>query len=129
MSGAVTAERKRAMQTMSLEELRQWRREKKDFLLLNVLDASTFQKGHVPGSRNAPLGSSDFEQQAERQAGRKNRPVVVYCASMTCDASTKAARRLEEAGFTDVHDFKGGMKTWQDAGEPLESATHEAGGL
>ena len=117
------------MQMMSLDELRQWRRQKKDFLFLNVLDAATFEAGHLPGSRNVPLGSSDFERQVERQAGRKDRPVVVYCASMTCDASTKAARRLEEAGFTVVHDFKGGMKTWQEAGEPLESEGQHAGGL
>ncbi|HEX5009828.1 MAG TPA: rhodanese-like domain-containing protein [Planctomycetota bacterium] len=116
------------MQTMSLDELRQWRRQKKDFLLLDVLDDSQFQQGHVPGSRSAPVALPDFEQQVARQAGRKDRPVVVYCASMTCDASTRAARRLEDAGFTDVHDFKGGMKTWQEAGEAVESLNQAGSG-
>jgi len=46
--------------------------------------------------------------------------VVVYCANAECDASPKAAERLEEAGFTDVVDYQGGTQSWEEAGLAIE---------
>ena len=110
------------MKTITLDALREWRRQRRDFLLLNVLDARAFEQGHVPGSHNVPVSSADFERQVERLAGRKDRAGVVYCASLTCDASTRAAHQLEAAGFTNVHEFEGGLQAWRGAGEPIETS-------
>jgi rhodanese-related sulfurtransferase len=40
--------------------------------------------------------------------------------------SSQAARKLEEAGFTNVHDYEGGTKAWQEAGLPVEGETIHA---
>lgn len=40
-----------------------------------------------------------------------------------CDSSTKAAKRLDAAGFESVYDFEAGAKGWQEAGEKLEAPT------
>ena len=63
----------------------------------------------------------DFVAAVEGIAGRKARPIVVYCANKICQASPKAAINLERAGFTDVTDFEGGMAEWKEAGYEVES--------
>jgi len=47
-------------------------------------------------------------------------PVVVYCASDTCQNSHIAARVLEQIGYTDVAVYAGGKKDWSEAGLPVE---------
>ena len=54
--------------------------------------------------------------------GKKDKPIVVYCASTTCDASPKAARRLNEAGFSKVYDYEGGVKAWKESGLELKGS-------
>jgi rhodanese-related sulfurtransferase len=88
-------------------------------LIINVLDQSQYRRRHIPGSENIPLAADDFIQRVEEVAGTKQRPVIVYCASATCDASPKAAQRLEEDGFTQVYDYEGGMDAWVQAQLPV----------
>ncbi|HZJ71899.1 MAG TPA: rhodanese-like domain-containing protein [Planctomycetota bacterium] len=102
------------MNTIDAKTLKQWQADHRSFLLLDVLNADSFAKDHIPGSVNVPLDAPDFAQQVERLAGDKARAIVTYCASMECDASTRAARQLNAAGFTDVTDFKGGLKEWNE---------------
>lgn len=88
--------------------------------VINVLDSDTFEDKHIPGSVNIPMESEDFVERVEQRLGGKSQPVVVYCASTQCDASEKAARQLEEAGFTNVQDFESGVEGWEQAGYQLE---------
>lgn len=104
------------MRTINAEQLRH-RLEKSDEIpVINVLDPEQFRKEHVPGSANVPLSDSRFVERVEQIVGDKNSEVIVYCASRECDASEKAGAKLEEAGFTNVHDFEGGMKEWKGSG-------------
>lgn len=107
------------MHTLTTQEMQQKTRQG-DPLVINVLDQSEFEKHHIPGSKNIPLKSGDFSQRVEEAAGSKDRSIVVYCASKQCDASDKAAEQLERNGFTNIYDFEGGMKDWEDAGLPVE---------
>lgn len=85
--------------------------------LINVLSEEDFQEAYIPGSSNVPVGREDFVARVEELAGGKDTPVVVYSATADCTASRDAARKLEDAGFTNVYDFEGGMEAWLDAGE------------
>lgn len=114
------------MKTISIDQLKQWKTEQKDFLLINVLDPEAFGREHALASKNVPLSRDDFEATVMRMAGTKDRPVVVYCASTDCDASAKAAKRLDAAGFKNVYDFEGGLKAWKADGQPVGS-TAKAG--
>ena len=49
----------------------------------------------------------------------KSREVIVYCASVKCDASRRAAEMLTVLGF-DVKAYEGGIKEWKEAGLPIE---------
>lgn len=102
------------MKAISLDELRTMMHEDKDFALINVLGRDAFKQQHIPMSVNIPGDQGDFAEQVEAVNGGKERTIVVYCASFDCQASPKAAEKLERAGFKNVLDFEGGTKEWFD---------------
>ena len=108
------------MQTLSTEQLKEMRDGNEDFTFLNVLPEEYYRKQHIPGSENIPEKDKNFVQRVEQQAGSKDRKIVVYCANTECSASPNAAKKLEEAGFTNVLDYEGGTQAWKDAGLPIE---------
>lgn len=90
--------------------------------VVNVLEPKWYELGFIKGSLKIPLS------QLEQRAGElnKSQPVVTYCASYSCDSSTKAAQWLAAQGF-DVRAYEGGIKEWTAAGLPVEGATAKAG--
>ncbi|PIR52526.1 rhodanese-like domain-containing protein [Candidatus Peregrinibacteria bacterium CG10_big_fil_rev_8_21_14_0_10_49_10] len=89
-----------------------------DFVLLNALGAEQFAQMHIPGSVNIP--TDEVGKRAEKEIPEKNKLIVTYCASELCKASPQAASTLESMGYTNVKEFKGGLKGWEGAGYKLE---------
>jgi len=58
--------------------------------------------------------------------GRQDRPMVFYCASTQCWMSYNAALRAIRMGYRQVLWYRGGLQSWQQAGQPVQSA--QAGG-
>jgi len=100
------------------------KQENKNLKVINVLEEKYFKKEHLPESINIPEGSETFLEAVEKELGSKTDPVVVYCASLECDASPKAARKLEDAGYTQVYDFEGGVKEWKENNLPIVLGGH-----
>lgn len=109
------------MKTLTTEQVKAKRDKTEDFALINVLDTDKFREAHIPDSQNVPVLDENFEAKVEELVGSKEKEVVVYCASQSCDASPAAAKKLEAAGFTQVYDYEGGTKAWKEAGLPLET--------
>jgi rhodanese-related sulfurtransferase len=107
------------MKTIDANRLKALLDSNEDVLLVNTLNAGSFETTQIPGAVNIPLDSEHFVRRVEEQAGGKEKPVVVYCASQECNSSEKAAERLEDAGFTAVTDFAGGFKAWQENSEAV----------
>ncbi|MBD3163023.1 MAG: rhodanese-like domain-containing protein [Candidatus Eisenbacteria bacterium] len=112
------------MKKLSTEELMDLRRKHGDdgVTIVNVLKDTVFAKEHIPGSVNVPLKADDFARRVEKEAGGKEKPIVVHDADDTCDGSQQAARTLEDAGFREVYDYDGGIKDWREAGHPTEGS-------
>lgn len=110
------------MKSIGTESLQQLMREQRDVPIINVLDEEQYRKQHIKGTINIPYSSGDFAERVKSSVKSKADPVVVYCASESCDASTKAAKTLEKDGFEHVYDFEGGTQAWQDAKLPVESS-------
>jgi rhodanese-related sulfurtransferase len=89
--------------------------------LVDVLARSSFIKEHIKGAISLP--ATEIEEKADLLLKRE-KTVVVYCASFECQASTSAAKKLIELGFTKVIDYKGGLKDYKRAGLPLEGELH-----
>ncbi len=107
------------MQPISREELNV-RLASDDLTVVEVLDPKYYRKFHLPGAINVPLGN-DFDTQIEKAVPDKNAPVVVYCMDTECDASPKAAQRMEALGYRQVFDYEAGKVDWQEAGLPTET--------
>ena len=108
------------MKTITTDQLKQSREKKENLTLVNTLAPDAFEKTRIPGAVNVPLEASDFAKRVEQEAGGKDKPVVVYCASQQCNSSEKAALKLKEAGFTDVKRYTGGAAAWTKEVEEVE---------
>ena len=106
------------MRTVTTDELQRLRQQ--DVNVINVLGEEQFKEKHIPGSRNVPMDRDDFVEKVSDLVGYKKSPVVVYCADKSCNASPKAAKKLEQAGFGSVFDYEGGVQEWEKAGLNLE---------
>jgi rhodanese-related sulfurtransferase len=85
-------------------------------VLINTLPRAAHEAKHIPGSVNVPVDDID---RVDALVPNKDEPIVVYCANADCEASPKAAQRLEEMGYTNVSDFEDGYAGWRQAGHPL----------
>jgi len=110
------------MRTVDTQEFQKLTESDDNVTIVNVLPREKFEERHIPGSVSIPLQEPNFEDRVEEAAGGKSATVVVYCANEDCDASPKAAEKLEEAGFEDVIDFTGGTAAWNEAGLEVETA-------
>ncbi len=97
-------------------------------VLINVLGEENFANEHIPGSINIPVNAPDFLEQVEDHVASKDEEIVVYCAHEQCSASEQAGDRLEDAGYTNVCRFTGGMKEWKDGGGEIEGRGVSAAG-
>lgn len=106
--------------TLTKDDLSKMIESNEDFLLVNVLPKESFDEGHIPKSINIPLEDEGFEEGFMGIANKDDK-IVVYCASFECNASDKAAKKLEGLGFKKVYDYEGGMKDWKDSGYEIEN--------
>ena len=88
--------------------------------VIEVLPREYFEKFHLPGARNVPLNDA-FPRRIQELVPDKSQPVLVYCLDEECDASPKAAGKLEELGYQDVYVYEAGKMDWREAGLPVES--------
>ncbi len=85
-------------------------------LVLDVRQPQEFAAGHLPKARHIPLG--DLAARIGEIAKFKDKPVIVTCRSGARAGS--ACRALKKAGFTSVHNLKGGVPAWEQANLPVE---------
>jgi rhodanese-related sulfurtransferase len=107
------------MKTISREELNE-RLANDGITLVEVLAPKYYKKFHLPGAINVPL-DDDFDEQIQKAVPDKDRTVVVYCHDAECQASPKAARRMDELGYRHVLDYEDGKMDWKTADLPIES--------
>lgn len=85
-----------------------------DMLVVNVLPQKYYDDCHITGSINAPLP----ELVERAQNWDRSQKIVIYCALDECDAGEKGCILLSQMGFTNVSDYKGGIKEWFQLGYP-----------
>jgi rhodanese-related sulfurtransferase len=87
------------------------------FLVVDCRSPESFAKGHVPGAVNLPYRTISPETTARFA---KDKAIVSYCTSVSCNASTKGAVRLATLGFR-VKEMLGGIEGWKAEGYPVET--------
>lgn len=111
------------IRNISTDELKDMMDSGESFVLVNVLDADSFEDEHICGSINIPVDQVD--EKAPGFIG-KDETVIVYCSGPDCKASGRAADKLESLGFSDIWRFQGGIEEWKNAGLCLEGRIYAA---
>jgi rhodanese-related sulfurtransferase len=90
-------------------------------LVVDVRDGTEVAQGKVKGAVHAQRGLIEFKADPEMPthdpAFRKDRTVIVYCASG--GRSALAGKTLQDMGYTDVRNL-GQFKAWVEAGGEVE---------
>jgi len=89
--------------------------------VLDVRTEGEYRDGHVPGAMHISFLS--VGSRIDEIPVAKDQPVVVYCAHGP--RAAWAARKLRNAGFTDVSYLEGHMTSWEKDGLPLERAPED----
>jgi rhodanese-related sulfurtransferase len=91
-------------------------RDDKSVIVLDARPAVFFGLGHVPGALSLPR--DDFEEGYARVGAvlPKDRTLVVYCASETCEDAGLVRAALMRLGHAKIMIFHGGWSEWREAG-------------
>ena len=92
---------------------------REDAVVIDVRETSEYVEGHLPESRNIPLGQ--LEQRLGELEKRKEAPVILVCQNGA--RSAEACKKLEALGFTRAHNLDGGVAGWRSAGLPLKKGS------
>lgn len=106
------------VRSISLDHLKRMMDSGEPFVLVDVRTRNDFDKEHIKSARSLPLDEIDESVKARL---RSDDPIIVYCDSFICSASTSASKMLTRLGYTNVRDYKGGLREWKQAGLPTES--------
>ncbi len=80
-----------------------------DVQLVDVRTPNEYKAGHIDDAVN--IGISDMDAFiAKFNKLDKSKPLYVYC--MMGGRSHMASVKLQELGFQEIYDFKGGYKAW-----------------
>ena len=83
---------------------------------LDVREDHEFAKDHAKGAHH--LGKGIIERDVETRIPNKEKAILLYCGGGY--RSVLAADALRQMGYTNVMSMDGGIKTWRDAGYPME---------
>ena len=99
------------MKEVTVQELKQKMDNNQDFQLIDVRETFEYETSNLNGE-NIPLGGILIE--ADKIATDK--PVIMQCRSGKRSAA--AVMQLEQLGFTNLYNLKGGILAWQEAFDP-----------
>lgn len=83
-------------------------------LIIDARSKSEYDSGHIPGAISMP--SIDFYRILPdfEKSHNQSTAIIVYCASRHCGISHTIAEKLNEAGYTNVSVYRGGMQEWRE---------------
>lgn len=92
---------KREVKEVNLDEINL-----NEYILIDVRSRREFRENHLEGAVNIPL--PDVKRNIENKVKNKTRKILVYCQSGI--RSAKAVEIMEELGYTQVYNLKGGIE-------------------
>jgi len=108
---------------MSLSELAERIEERRnDFVVLDVRERDAYARGHIPGARH--LARGQLEMKVDENFPDPTLEILAVCEFGKI--STLAAATLRQLGFRRAVALDGGMKSWREAGHPIDSGEDPA---
>jgi rhodanese-related sulfurtransferase len=98
------------MRTISLATLQlKLKNEPQSHYLLDVREAEEYEQGHIPLALLTPWHTI----QESVKGIKKDRELILYCNTRV--RALKAAKSLEDNGFTNVAIYPGGWEEWSSS--------------
>ena len=92
-------------------------------LLVDLRESEERQSGVIAGAMHAPRGMLEFYADSaspyHRPEFSPERRIILHCASG--GRSALGAVALQQLGFTNVAHLDGGIKSWREQGQTVES--------
>jgi len=98
------------MINVSVEEFKM-KMEEPNMVILDVRTPAETAKGKIEGAIEMDIRSNDFQEKIQKLD--KEKTYLVYCRSG--GRSVKACGALEENGFANLYNLKGGFNAWKKA--------------
>ena len=98
------------IEKISREEILEYLRDKRPITLVEALPLRYFADAHLPGAIN--INFDEVEQLAPKVLPDTEALIVVYCASASCQNSTKASFKLKTMGYRNVRGYAEGKEDW-----------------
>lgn len=102
------------MKEVTVEDLKRMKENGEDFQLIDVREDFEYQMSNLEGD-NIPLSGVVIE--ADKIS--KDKPVVIMCRSGK--RSAMAVMQLEQQGYENLYNLKGGILAWQQEIDPTIS--------
>lgn len=98
------------------EEVKERMDKEEDFLLIDVREQDEWKRSHIAGAEY--LGKGVIERDIEEEVRDPGKEMVLYCGGGY--RSALAADNLQKMGYKDVKSLRGGFRSWNEAGLPIE---------
>ena len=86
---------------------------KGEIVLVDARDTLAYEEGHIPGAVSLPMGSIGDKIAAFMAGVPKDKPIVIYCASIRCRLAHEEALLLGgQFGYTEVREMPCGYVEW-----------------
>ena len=95
------------MRQLSPHQLKQWKEEGKDFLLVDIREGWEREATNI-GGMHIPTG----DIMSRLSEIPKDKDVVIYCERGI--RSVIVIQRLEAMGYTNLYNLAGGIKAWHE---------------
>ena len=107
-SGVLSEVRTGANSAARLLSLEEFQARRKDMTVVDARPEVFYRLGHVPGALSLPRERFEAAYRALGARMTKGRPVVVYCASRSCEDAELVRSALLSLGYAQVEVFAGG---------------------
>ncbi len=119
---------------LSVGELKQMLDEKEHLVLIDAHPQNQFDEAYIAGANNFEFQGKFTRNWKDDVVGGSqeaykallghdlNKKIVVYCGGNKCGRSNTAAMWTKELGYHHVYRVTSGIKGWQDAGFPVQTA-------
>lgn len=88
--------------------------EKESFIILDCREVKEYEISHIKDARR--VGFDDFDLSKIEEIP-KSAKIVTYC--LIGKRSEKIGEKLQEAGYTNVHNLHGSILSWMNEGNPV----------
>ena len=102
--------------TLNVNEYETLLKAAKNVQLIDVRTPEEYSSGHLTDAQNVNYYDTDFRDQLNLLD--KSKPTFIYCKSGSRSAS--AMETMEELGFKEIYNLKGGIMAWQASSKALE---------